>query len=396
MKKSSNILIILLIVLLLSGCWSRRELNEIGIATALGIDKSEDGYEVTVQILNPGEIAGKAVTTRTEVVTFKTTGETVFEALRKLSIDVPRIIYLAHIREIIFGEEFAKEGIGKALDFISRDHEMRTDFFISVAKGTTAYEVLNVQTALEKIPANKLFNALQYSEQKWAPSKTVKLDELINSIVSKGIQPVLTGIYVEGDPNYGSNLTNVQNVTPKTKLKVDSIGVFKNDQLIGWLTRDESKGFNYIKNNISSTVVTVPCQDGKVSIETFRSKTKIKGKLENGSPKIEIKVESEGNVGEAQCEMDLSKPESIKELEENYKNDIKSKMEQVMKKSQEEYESDIFGFGEAIHRADPKKWKELQENWDEDFSNLVVTIHVEAYIRRLGTITESFQKDIKE
>ncbi|MGM0876085.1 MAG: Ger(x)C family spore germination protein [Bacillota bacterium] len=386
----------LLMINILTGCWSRKELNELAIATALGIDKTEDGYIVSVSIINPGEIAGQGSTGRTEVVRFMKSGDTVFEALRKISTDGPRKIYLAHLREVIIGEELAKEGIGKTLDFISRDHEMRTDFYITIAKGSSAYDILNVQTALEKVPANKLFNALENSEKNWAPTKTVSLDELINSIVSKGKEPVLTGIYVYGDPEFGSSFQNVQNVSPKTGLRLDSLGVFKKDKLLGWLNEKESKGFNYITDNVISTIVNVPCEDAKISIETIRSKTKVKGKIEKGKPKIDINVTTEGNVGDVQCKIDLSKPEKIKELGEKYETDIKDQMEVAIKRMQEDYQSDIFGFGEAIHRADPKAWKRLETNWDQEFAKLEVNVKVEGNIRRLGTITESFQKEIEE
>ncbi|KKI90065.1 spore gernimation protein GerC [Bacillus sp. SA1-12] len=397
MKKIIRIFAILMLILsLLTGCWSRKELNELAIATALGIDKTEDGYLISIQILNPGELAGKSSSGRTEVVRFMKRGETVFEALRKISMDAPRKIYVAHLREVIFGEEIAKEGIGKALDFISRDHEMRTDFYITVAKGSTASDILNVQTALEKVPANKLFSALENSEKNWAATKSVKLDELINSIVSKGKEPVLTGIYVYNDPEAGSDIKNVQNVSPKTGLKIDSLAVFDNDKLIGWLNLDESKGFNYITDNVKSTVVKVPMEDGSISIETIRSKTKVKGKMVNGKPKINITINTEGNVGDVESKFDLSKPQNIDELNEKYQNDIKNKVETVIKKVQEDYQCDIFGFGEVIHRADPKAWKQLQKNWDEEFAELAVTVKVNADVRRLGTITESFQKEAEE
>ncbi|MED4179591.1 hypothetical protein [Priestia megaterium] len=45
--------------LLLSGCWSSRELNELAITVAVGIDKAEDGIIVTVQLINPGDIQAK-------------------------------------------------------------------------------------------------------------------------------------------------------------------------------------------------------------------------------------------------------------------------------------------------------------------------------------------------
>jgi spore germination protein KC len=385
-----------LMVTFLSGCWSQTELNELAIVTALGIDKTEKGYLLTAQIVNPSEIAGQARSGRTEVVRFKKSGETISEAARRLSTDAPRRLYVAHLREVVFGEELAREGIGKTLDVLSRHHEMRTDFHITVAKGSTASAILNVQTALAKIPAIKLFDSLENSEKRWAATKTINMDELISSIVSKGKEPVLTGIYVYGNPESGSNVKNAQNVSPETGLRIDSLGVFKNDKLLGWLNEDESKGFNYITDNVKSTAVTIPCEDGNITIDTVRSKTKVNGKTKKGIPKIEINVSSEGTISEVGCKIDLSKPEKIKELNEKYKKDIKNKIEAAIKKVQEDYQSDIFGFGEVIHRAEPKAWKHLEPNWDQEFANLKVTVNVKANIRRLGTITESFQKETEE
>ncbi len=313
-----------------------------------------------------------------------------------LSSDSPRRIYLAHLREVVFGEEIARDGIGKALDFISRDHEMRTDFYITVAKGSTAADILNVQTAIEKVPANKLFNALETSENIWAATKTVKLDELINSIVSKGKEPVLTGIYYYGDSEYGSNIENVHNVSPATGLRLDFLAVFKSDKLIGWLDMNDSKGFNYITDNVRNTVVTIETEDGKITLETLRSKTKVSGRMEKGKPVIDINITSEGNIADVGSNIDLKQPKNIEKLEEKYRNNIKEKIQTSIRKVQEDFQSDIFGFGEVIHRAEPKEWKKLEDNWDDIFTDLDVNVHVQAEIRRLGTITESFQKETKE
>ncbi|MGE7646825.1 hypothetical protein ACQKM1_03405 [Peribacillus frigoritolerans] len=56
-----------------------------------------------------------------------------------LSTDVPRRLYVAHLREIVFGEEMARAGIAKPLDVLSRQKELRSDFYMTVAKGSTAY-----------------------------------------------------------------------------------------------------------------------------------------------------------------------------------------------------------------------------------------------------------------
>lgn len=133
MKKNLIMILILFHILFLTtGCWNRRELNELAIATGMAIDITDDDqYLVTVQIVNPGEVASKqAKGTQASVTTFEAKAGSISEAIRKMTTNAPRKIYLSHLRILVLSEELAKHGIGKSLEFLSRDHEMRTDFYI--------------------------------------------------------------------------------------------------------------------------------------------------------------------------------------------------------------------------------------------------------------------------
>lgn len=392
MRKLSMIIILIFVTVLLSGCWSRKELNDLAIVTALAVDKAEEGYLVTAQIINPGEIAGKTQTTRVAVSTYRTTGRSVFEAIRKLTTEAPRKLYLAHIRMVIFGEELAKEGITKVLDFLSRDHEIRTDFYIAVAKGGMGTSLLNVLTPIDKIPASKMFNSITHSQKSWAPTSGVHLDNLISRIISEGNNPVLTGIYYSGTTEMGNRLENVERVDTPTTIKLDHLAIFKKGKLVGWLNKNESKGYNYITDHVDSTVGVAPCKGGNITLEVTRSKTDVKAKVENGIPKITIKKESEANIGEVQCELDIMDENKIKELEIDFKNKAKKMMLQVIEKARE-HKTDIFGFGEAVHRADPEIWNKLKKDWHvQGFNDIQVSFDIKFNIRRTGTITKPFQK----
>lgn len=381
----------------MTGCWSSREISELAIATAIGIDKVEDGYLVTVQLINPGEVASERATNRTVVTTYRTTGETVFEALRRITLETPRKVYLSHLRLLVLGEEFAKDGIGKALDFFSRDHEMRTDYFILVAKDIKAEKLLNILTPVEQIPANKMYESLEMSAKAWASTYHVQLDELISSLIGEGKNPVLTGVIVKGNPEIGMEIENLQRVDPPATVQIRYIAGFDKDRLVGWLNEHESIGYNYIMNHVSSTVITITCpKGGKLAIELIRSKAKIKGKVENGEAKIDIEVWTEGNVGDVECVIDLSENQSIYSLETKVEEKIKEQMEAAIKAAQKNLKSDIFGFGEAIHRVNPKVWRKIKDDWNKEFQDLEVDIQVTARIRRLGTIIKSFQNEVKE
>ncbi|MEL7596934.1 MAG: Ger(x)C family spore germination protein [Clostridiaceae bacterium] len=393
-RKLILLCILMSFIIFFAGCWSATELNSLSIVTAVGIDKSESGYLVTIQLMNPSEVRGIKTSIRVPVITYQITGQNVFEAFRRLKKQTPRKVYIGHLNVIVLGEELAKDGIDKILDFFFREHEIRTDFAIIIAKNIEAEKVLNILTPLEKIPVNKIHNSLETSQDLWGSTYDVHIDELINDLISEGKNPVVTGIEVIGNSKIGSSISNVENVKIPTIVTISNIGVFQKDKLIGWLSENEGIGYNYIMGKIKSTIVTLPCEDGNIGIELLKIKSKIKGKVENGKPKIEVKLWVEGNVADVGCKVELSKSKNIYELEEKLQKKIKIDMEKTVEKVQKDFKSDIFGFGDAIHRADSKAWKELKNNWNTTgFVDLPVDIQVTAKISGVGTVVDSFLKE---
>ncbi|WP_157950998.1 Ger(x)C family spore germination protein [Peribacillus acanthi] len=399
MKRKWNMVFISIFsMLLLSGCWSSKEINDLMIVTGMGIDKVKESgkYQVTVQVINPAEMASQSKTERLEVTTYQTTGKTVYEALKRLTVEVPRKLYMSHVQLIVIGEELAREGILKPLDFISRNYEFRADFFILVAKKNKAENVMQILTPTEPNPSVSLYSSLELSEKEWAPSKGIRLDELITAITVEGKDPILTGVKVSGDAKKGSNLSGIEQIQPAAVLKLAGIAAFKGDKLVGWLNEKESKGFNYIAGNVKSTVGTFRCEDGeKAAVEVFNTKTDIKPEMKKGEPHISVNVDIDANIGELQCQMDITKEKSIKQIEKIVSKHVKKLMEASSKRVQQDLQSDVFGFGEAIRREYPKEWKKLKDNWNERFETLSVDYNVQVEIKRLGTISNSYEKEMK-
>jgi spore germination protein KC len=239
-------------------------------------------------------------------------------------------------------------------------------------------------------------SSLETSEKAWAPTIAVQLDELISALTSEGINPVLTGISIKGNVKKGQLVDNVQQIEPYARLKYKNIAVFKKDKLVGWLNEKESKGYNYIMNNVHSTVGHIPCvKNSEMIVEIIRSKTKVKGKFVNGKPKIDIHLNSEANIAEVACHVDLTKPETIIKLEKNTDKVNLDVVKTSIRKAKK-LGVDIFGFGEVMHRADPNAWKKIKKNWNQEFSQIPVTIHSDFKIRRTGAVNQSFLEEEKE
>lgn len=390
--------VLLILSLFLTGCWDRRELNELGITLALGIDKVEDEYQVTAQVVVPSEISMKSSTGRSPVTLYQANGETVYEALRKMTKTSPRKIYPGHLRMLVIGEDLAEEGIGESLELLSRDWELRSDFYVAIAKDMTAEEILNVTTTLEAIPANKMFNTLKASETSWAATNGIILDELITDLTNEGKEAVLTGILVTGDQEIGTSKQNVESITPSARIQYDDLAVFKKDKLLGWLTEEESRGYNDITNSVKNTVSVISCpKEGKISIEIIQLKSDVKGKMNKGKPEVDVNIKVKGNVGDIECPINLTEPKTIAELEKITEKKLEDSINQTIESVQKQYESDIFGFGEAIHRSNPKEWKKIKGQWDKGgFSELTANVKVDVKLQHTGTVINSYLEDVKD
>lgn len=389
---------ILILSLFLTGCWDRRELNQLAIALAMGIEKIEEEYQVSAQVVVPSEMSMKGGSAgSTKVTLYTARGETVYEALRKMTKDSPRKIYPGHLQMLVISEELAKEGIGESLDFLSRDWELRPDFYVVVTRNTSPLEILNVTTTLESIPANKMFNSLNISEQAWAGTKSITLDELIADLISDGKEAVITGIQLIGNAKIGSSKKNVESVSPAALIQYDNLAVFKGEKLVGWLTEEETIGYSYVTNSVKTTVRPVSCpKEGKATIEVVQSNSDVKGYIRKGNPEVDINIEVEGNVGSVECKINLNELETINELEKAYEKEMIEIICKTFDTLQKQYKTDIFGFGEAIHRSNPKEWNKMKDNWDEEFSTLKLNVQVDLKILRTGTINNSFLEKIKD
>ncbi|MBY0013360.1 Ger(x)C family spore germination protein [Paenibacillus typhae] len=398
----NTLLPLMLISMLLSGCWERQELNELAFVLALGIDKADEGYKITMQVVIPSAISsqsgGGAGSGGVPVASYSFTASTIYEALRKFNMTVSRSAYMGHIRVLVIGEPLAREGVGPTLDVLKRSREPRMDFYVMVAKGGTAEEALNVLSALDKIPANKLFNALDKSYKISARTVAVTLDRFIEDLLYQGTNPVLTGVEVIGDPDAGGAKANTERTNPKTKLRYESVAVFKKDKMLGWLSEAEVAGYNYITNNVKKNTGHVKGNaDSFVVIEALRSTTRRKVRIIDGKPHIYLDIEAICNVEEVTGKERLDAERDILELEKKAEERIVRRMEQSVEQINERFNVDIFGFGKSIFEANPKVWAKLQEQSGDDYlKSLPVHYKATVIINRIGAIDNSFVDQIGE
>ena len=156
MRSSCLMLVVLLLCPLLTGCWDRKEINDLALVTGVAIDQASDNsIEVSVQIFIPQgstqssqsgvEATGGSGTTFVQ----SAQGVNIADALAQLQMKFSRKIFWGHSEVYLFGAEKAEHGLKDDLDFLMRDSEPRERAYTFVTKGK-AKEVLEKHSILER------------------------------------------------------------------------------------------------------------------------------------------------------------------------------------------------------------------------------------------------------
>lgn len=397
-RKSISLYLIMATILFLSGCWSQNELNELAIISATSIDKNEEGqYIKTIQLINPmnvaGGLQGGGAGQSPAVTVYTATGKSVLEAHFNASAKISRKLYHAHANLIVLSEEVVREdGLEDVLDAFEREPEIRSTAKIVIAHNTKAGDLLKSLTAVDKIPAENVNGTLEVTEKLRGTNVEMTLQDVIKTLTSEGKEPVISGFSMNGDIEQGKKMENVQQSELNTTLEADGLAIFKEGKLIDWYQDDMAKGVIWILDNIKETDIELDRDEKKNAIvyHVFRQKTKVSADTKNDIPSIRINVRAEGDIREVRTSIDLKDPKVIVELEKELEKKIKTQLEDTVKRTQQN-KTDIFGFGEVVHRSDPEKWKTLKNDWNNNyFPDLNVQVKVEAFIRRSGLRSNSF------
>ncbi|OIJ11466.1 hypothetical protein BKP37_15620 [Anaerobacillus alkalilacustris] len=385
---TKKILFFLWSLLVLSGCWSQNELNELAIVSAVAIDYMEDldEYLVSFEILDPLEVAGgeqggSGVTT----TIYEARDATLFGAIRLASRTSPRRLYFPHMQLMVISEAIARSGIDEVLDIFERNRDSRLTVPVVISQKGKAVEVLEILPSLERVPSNYLFHTLTVTDDLLARNRVVTMLEIINALTSEGREVALSGVTIIGDKEKAKTLDNIQRAKSFATTQVFGLGLFKNGKLQGWLKEENARGASWVMDDVDSTVMTLPYEDQEdvIAVEIVRSETELTFLKMKPEPTFKVSISTEGHIVEVDVPITLSETKEINKLEEQLEKLIKAEIETAIRAAQN-VQSDIFGFGEILNRSNPKEWKEIKDQWPEHFEKSKFIVEVNGFIRRTG------------
>jgi len=383
MKK---IIILILPLLLLTGCYNYRELNELAIATAVEVDKINDEFHLLVQVANPKNQNDASSANQPQFVTYEAKGKTVQEAFRNIVQESSRKIYGMHVQLLIITENIAKEDMQSMLDFFFRNVEIRKEFYVIVDTSQNNDKLLKVLTPVTNLSSQSIMDTLETNNKFLGISNLVTFNDLMDIYLDDNKELVLPTIYMEGNYEKGKNEEILKETDTETKIFLGNMAIFKDEKLLGYLTKEESITVNLIKNEINDALITQECEKNKYTTsEITLDKTDIKIDLKK--LKVTINIKGSGTLAEYGCDEDLTKEKIIKKINKELNEYIEKTIKQSINSINTTYNSDIYNFKDMIYKQDQKFYNKVKDNYYEEvFNKLTYEIKSEIELQGKGNI----------
>lgn len=370
----TKIFFLIIAMFLFNGLNNSRELNDLAILSAMGIEIGEDGnYLVTVQILNTkkqnssGSDSSSSGDEPSVVTVFKSSSSTVHGALRDIVLQSPKKIYIAHMELLLVSEEIARENMFEILDFFIRDNENSNDFILAITKDTTPKEVLNVLTSLETNPAQSMKNSIETTYKNKGTTIDNILSENIQVMLKKGINMVATTVGLEGKSKEGENEESIKNTDDETKIVTKELAYFDTKNLKGFLTLEEGLYYNLARNDIKGAMINIGNKEEGYVAEILKATTSSKPRVENDNYIIDFNIEISCAITEISKERHIENVAEQEEIQDEIKEKVTEEFNNFIYKCQNEYDSDIIGLGNIYYKKLNKEYENLIAKYGQDY-----------------------------
>lgn len=379
-----------MVILPISGCFGKEEVENLGFVLAIGIDqgKTQGTYRVTYQMGVPkkaGEGGGDIAN-----LTYCAEGYSMRETLDEVYSMTAKKPFVGTVKTLLIGEDVAKEGINRVLDFFQRYYQFRRTTYLVISNGR-ADDTLKVKSRDDRLPAF-IVQAIIERSKSTSTFPLVRLGHYLTVLATESTEPVIPVIEKTKPTDEEDGTSSDQEKTEE--LKISSAAAFSGDRLEEFLNETETRGYMWLTNNVEERSITATGQDGEgvlVSGRVVKSTTDWKLQPQNESYSFIYSIKNVVFLDEFHGEQKQRNPEEWLEEAENeaipaFQQQIYKECQAICQKSKE-LGLDLLGVGRHIEEKKPAYWKTIKDQWSENYRNFPVQIEVEVKKGNSGSST---------
>ncbi len=404
MKKAGRLILFIVLSLLLSGCTNYLDLNELEIVAGIAVDKHEEGYKVTLELLNLAEMdpEGALVFQLAEF-----TGQTIPYAMEKAKSRLTKELYFGNLQTIVISRQIAaEEGIGGILDWFMRDSGLRETSIVTLSSAETAREILEAKGEDLAIAAFAIEIIVNPPQKEAFQTKDAMIYRIYNAIHTEGKNVVMTAIGTKepdgakDDPAKEGEEKKADaegegeggDAGPKEPfLEVAGLGLFQGDRLVAFLPQESINALLILREKgiRQSFAFPVSPEQGYATFRINRIRSDRYIKETAAGLVLCFDVKTEGLLIQAPPGLDMSQNGIIESLQQDAAAFLKEYLLSTAEYICRELKVDALDAGYEVYKMDGRLWQEIKSDWNNLLPQLPIEINMDLQIAGTGSYKAS-------
>ncbi|GLX70478.1 Ger(x)C family spore germination protein [Paenibacillus glycanilyticus] len=391
-------MVCMLVIMLLSGCADRVEPGELLVVTAVGVTKGEKGrYHFYFEGINPSEFTETKRQNISNSFVFDNEADALSGAIAIISQEIPLKPEFSHMQLIAIDKQLLEKGDYDYLDFADRFDQIRNTLTLVAVNGDELGHIFATTTPSLTIPSFGILRQLNELHNSVGGNYPTSLLQFMKNLTESGHNPTLPYVQIQNPDKKAESIDYAKQLNKQTKINLKSIAVFKEEKLVGELKNLQARDAVVLQGLGRNTLYNYNCGPNKfVSIALQFASVNKKVTYKQDKPVLKVYMHAAGTINSIQCANYFNgKSEDYNRINKEIDKSIKQDLMETLTTVQQKYKSDIFGFGEALRISNYKKFKQVKDRWDEEFSRAEVEVEVKINVQRSGIRGEPFTNRIK-
>ena len=330
MKK---ILVIILTLLFCTGCFDYKEINDLAIISAIGIDYENDEYIITLEILNDQiDKASSKITSYTKTGSGKTLTSAIENAADKLSKE----LIFNHIKLMILSKSIVETKFDNIIDLFLRNTYFRENFYVISSTDTKPEDLLNHTTNEAPIASTAITDTLESISYSSNTNILKKFDEIIEEVITYGIDTCFSNITLKDD-----------------EFIVNGMSIFNNYDYIGNLDNEYVKIYNLLTDNFDRPTYTINYNN--LSFTVAINNGKLNTEIKKGT--INVTRNLMGRIIDNDPKFNIRDPKNLEKIDNDFTNLLNEKIKEFIKVLQDN-NTDILGITKNYYKKTRDKDKD--------------------------------------
>ncbi|WP_217594034.1 Ger(x)C family spore germination protein [Cohnella sp. GbtcB17] len=362
----------LLAIALLSGCDDQKILEKIGFVRSIVLEQVEGqdkALKVTISIPK---------TNQTEAIVYSDTAKSFKQAKIHFDMQNDRKIMLGQLRQVIFGESLARQGVWLPMESVFRDPAIGIRTHVIVAEGDIGHFVR--RSYLQGGTMGEYLDNLVRSDPATRGHFDTNLHTFLRDYYDDGVEPIAT---IVGETESG--------------LKINGIALFVRDRYVAKIRADDAMYFSLLRGGAKNMALYMDEVDtsrgtGSIAMANVTGKRKIKmlsppDPNNNKPARIVVELKLKGSLMEYDDLLQMNNLASQPALEQAMEKYVADRCRRLIREMQKPG-ADAIGLGSFVRdKMRYADWKAL--NWNETFAEADIKVVADVKIRDYGRLIDA-------